>query len=730
MRKLLPLSALLILLVSCNLSLMTGGVVSGGKDVIVKPEEVFSGLAPSGVMASQSHYTDRIVIAWNTVKGADYYQLERAEFDVKPTQEMASRASWEALSESATGTSFTDDDNSLEEGKYYAYRIWAIGNNGLEGERSAVCYGSLLAPPSVIDASKGEDSARITITWNQMPGVQSYSIYTSNDSTTVQIGERIATVSQLEAGSGEDENGKANSFSYTVPQDDYGKTLYFAVVSNGPASGSTSAVSPVSSGYTRVAGAASTPTMTSVTKGDSTDGITLMWAPDSYASDDDPVNYTITRSFPGSNEITVFPSYSGQEPQVDASGNYYFVDSSDIRENVVYTYSIVASNSIGMSPANIQSAYILSPPQSLSFTADAETKSYKLETILPVGAEDEGNDWSYEVTRTFQDGSQSVETISLAELMSLTESFSAADKNDAAYQNEVRSISVRTVNGDLASESAATASIQGIPDTPVIEASENRKSSQSANANGVFPVEISLSLPSSSYTAYDYVITRGDGHSFTSTSSTAYDSEEMEVGKVYSYTAVARDALGRSSASSDSSDGYGAITGEAFIQVFEDHLLKPWEAPSLHPDYVSGSKSSIWGYISQAGTGSLGSATVTGSALRGLPDSDIAGQSGRISYNAVVAGLGGSVTFAYTKYYSEATSFDRDFYMASDSSYNMNVSMSGSGSVSGGPIATGGMYPASVDFGGLSVQNNAFIGRYRVTMDMDGGKADYEVVAK
>ena len=336
------------------------------------------------------------------------------------------------------------------------------------------------------------------------------------------------------------------------------------------------------------------------------------------------------------------------------------------------------------------------------------------------------------MTRTFQNGSQRVETLSLAELMSLTETFTADDKDDSSYQNEVRSISVRTVNGDLASESAATASIQGIPDTPVIEASENRKSSQSANANGVFPVEISLSLPSSSYTAYDYVITRGDGHSFTSTSSTAYDSEGMEVGKVYTYTAVARDAIGRSSASSDSSDGYGAITGDAFIQVFEDHLLKPWEVPSLHPDYVSGNKSSIWGYISQAGTGSLGSATVTGSALRGLPDSDTAGQSGRISYNAVVAGLGGSVTFTYTKYYSEATSFDRDFYMASDSSYNMNVSMTGSGSVSGGPIATGGMYPASVDFGGLSVQNNAFIGRYRVTMDMDmdGGKADYEVVAK
>ena len=87
MRKLLPLFALLFLLASCNLSLMTGGVVSGGKDVIVKPEEVFSGLAPSGVMASQSHYTDRIVIAWNAVKGADYYQLERAEFDVKPTQQ-------------------------------------------------------------------------------------------------------------------------------------------------------------------------------------------------------------------------------------------------------------------------------------------------------------------------------------------------------------------------------------------------------------------------------------------------------------------------------------------------------------------------------------------------------------------------------------------------------------------------------------------------------------------
>ena len=242
----------------------------------------------------------------------------------------------------------------------------------------------------------------------------------------------------------------------------------------------------------------------------------------------------------------------------------------------------------------------------------------------------------------------------------------------------------------------------------------------------------------SGYAPYDYVITRtnvgdndeGGSQSFTTTDSTYYDNQDTEVGQVYSYSAIARDQLGRSSSSSSAAEGYGAITGEAFIEIFEDFVLKPWENGTLNPEYVSGSKSSIWNYIRQSGMGSLGSATVTGSALLGSPDSSLTGLTGTIHYNASYNGnFGGLVSFTYTPYMTEAVKyFDRDFYLAQSSSYSMDVSLSGSGSVSGGPFTLAGMYPGTVDFGGLSVSNNTFIGRYSLTQTHENGVVvSYEV---
>lgn len=732
MRKMLffLLSALLCLS-SCNLDLLNGKTPGFDSPFTPEVEIPFSGEATKRIIATSAYYEDRIVVRWDAVTGAETYTLERAEFSSLPTADNIDSAQWRRL-ESVEGTRYEDSDSSLRAGYYYAYRVTA--NSGLEtGATSTFCYGCLLSPPQSVDATKGTDTARITISWTQMPGVDRYIIHSSSSSDTIAIGTEIAEVDQINAA---DPKGLVNSYSYTVPQASLGSTLYFAVTAVGENGQESEEMSPATSGYTRVIGAAASPEVQTATRGDSTSEIRISWLRDSSSTEADPVSYTVTRSSEGSSEQVIYPQYQGQELSYDsASDTYYIVDTSNIRENVEYTYSIVALNSIGMSPATSVTAYILSAPQSVSFSA--EDRSYRLNVTLPVGAEDDENQWTYQMIVTKEDGSS--ETVSLSQdgLTNYVVPITAETASDNEYQDEARKVEIRTVNGSLMSSSSVTASIRGIPDVPQLSVSSNRRSVFSANDNGVYPVEITMAN-NSGYAPYDYVITRtnvgdndeGGSQSFITTDSTYYDNQDTEVGQVYSYSAIARDQLGRSSSSSSAAEGYGAITGEAFIEIFEDFVLKPWENGTLNPEYVSGSKSSIWNYIRQSGMGSLGSATVTGSALLGSPDSSLTGLTGTIHYNASYNGnFGGLVSFNYTPYMTEAVKyFDRDFYLAQSSSYSMDVSLSGSGSVSGGPFTLAGMYPGTVDFGGLSVSNNTFIGRYSLTQTHENGVVvSYEV---
>ena len=62
--------------------------------------------------------------------------------------------------------------------------------------------------------------------------------------------------------------------------------------------------------------------------------------------------------------------------------------------------------------------------------------------------------------------------------------------------------------------------------------------------------------------------------------------------------------------------------------------------------------------------------------------------------------------------------------MQTNGNYNMNVSLSGSGSCSGG-ITISGMYPATIGFTNISVSNQKFVGTYTVTQR--NGHASEEV---
>lgn len=732
MRKafLLPILISVIALCSCNLGIMNQGYVEKPESSRPEVEEEFDTSAPRNVMATRAFHDGMIVVTWDSVSGADYYTLERAEFDTVPKGEVLRAASWTQLQSSVTDSKFTDRSSSLKAGKYYAYRVQAHAYGRTEaGEVSDACYGSILSSPTTLDATKGEDTQTISVTWSQMPGVRRYNIYVSSQPETVSIGTKVGTVGQLSSG---EPNGQENSFSYTVPEDDKGETLYFAVASEGGNGTEASALSPVTSGYTRVEGSASTPEAEDVTQGTSVDSVRVRWAKDPSDTYDNPISYTVSRSYPGVSETVIYPIYSGQE--LTGDDETWYIEDTDVSPNVEYTYSIVARNSLGQSQALVVKGHLLSEPQEVTLTPFDENgeKGYAMGVTLPVGGESEAAaDWTYEVTATLENGCVlTYGPMDAGSLMEWRTLVTADSPGDSAYQEEVRKVSVRTVNGDLVSEGAAEAGIQGIPDAPTVSASENKSSMSSSNSYGVYPVEITVGPADSGYTPASYVVSRDGVSDMTTTGEAVYDNEGMRPGKVYSWTATALDALGRSSGeASESDEGWGAIDGETFVEIFQAHILKPWEHPSLHPDYVSGNKSGIYGKVSQAGLGSLGSASATGTALQD-------GRQGSINYNATQSGLGGLVTFTYTAGYSEATSpsipdeedrFERDFYAAESGSYQMSVSMSGDGSVSGGPIVTGGMYPASVDFSGLSVASQKFVGKYKITQYHDDKNVLYEV---
>ena len=138
-----------------------------------------------------------------------------------------------------------------------------------------------------------------------------------------------------------------------------------------------------------------------------------------------------------------------------------------------------------MSQANVQTAYLLSPPQELTFTPKEDGRGFDIGVTLPVGADEAETQWEYEVTITREDDRVETEILSQSELVDYDFPVSAVSASEDAYKDEIRRFEVRTVNpgasaasrsGELKSRSSIVITIDGIPDTPTITASSNRRS--------------------------------------------------------------------------------------------------------------------------------------------------------------------------------------------------------------------------------------------------------------
>ncbi len=128
--------------------------------------------APTGLVASDGAYTDRVRVSWNSSSGATSYKVYRS------TSSSSSGAA--LIGQSISGTFF--DDTTAQPGTTYWY--WAkasntAGDSGFSNGDSGYTKEEIVRPsaPTGLAASDGTYTDEIRITWNASTGATSYKLY-------------------------------------------------------------------------------------------------------------------------------------------------------------------------------------------------------------------------------------------------------------------------------------------------------------------------------------------------------------------------------------------------------------------------------------------------------------------------------------------------------------------------------------------------------------------------
>jgi len=127
---------------------------------------------PTGVSASDGDYPDHILVSWNAARGAQHYEVLRAESE---------DGEYAKIGESTT-TTFSDTE--AQGNRLYWYRVRACNPFGCSA-LSEADSGYFLAPapplpPQNVQASDGTFSNRIRITWSASVGASYYELYRSD----------------------------------------------------------------------------------------------------------------------------------------------------------------------------------------------------------------------------------------------------------------------------------------------------------------------------------------------------------------------------------------------------------------------------------------------------------------------------------------------------------------------------------------------------------------------
>ena len=231
-----------------------------------------------------------------------------------------------------------------------------------------------------------------------------------------------------------------------------------------------------------------------------------------------------------------------------------------------------------------------------------------------------------------------------------------------------------------------------------------------ANENGVYPVVLDLNVAPELLGVKEIEIEAFDRNGTTMVKEERVFTYDRRIilspelcpsvpGEVWFYRIRFVNQIGHVSKWSDFHKGYGAITGEAFIKHFEKYAMKPWEFVATEPAgsefRTKWEKSEILEKVSAHSLKSLG---------------DIIEHSrfhdGTVHYLSKASGFKGNIYFDYENF-GELDS------IRSTGSFNMyGVGLSGNGKKCDGVMVVEGMYPATVDFTEIVIEEYNPKGNY------------------
>ena len=728
-----------LLFTGCNWNILTGDVLDVENDYSNETTTAyFNGAAPRNLRVSKAAYPDRITLSFRAVPHAEYYKVYRAEVPSTYVNNGNYDDSlfWVLLgyvpSDSTSNVLYSDyDDLTSDADTAYLYTVQA-GNDyaelylGVVPEYSNVEKGWLLTPPVTVNAAQGVAEKYIEITWSGVSNVKSFDIQRSTDKNewTSIFPAGIPPVS-----SGE------NSFYYYPPQSDYGKQIYFRVIS--VQSSSESKPSSIRTGYTFVEGAPAAPTGVNVSKAEYGSKILVQWEKPSR-EDNTEGGYTweITRMAPGEDEIVVATFNSNDAEKlptgVSLDGEIYtFEDTSDLSPNVVYEYTVKASCNVDIDgtptltpgPSVKSEGYLLSPPTVFETSVDYNANTMDITIGAPLGFDDSKSSWTYSIEGRLNKGVDGttgwthIEDVPVKETVSLYYNFEEKQNNEFRFT---------LVNGsEKSSVSAVVAPDEIKANDFTVAANTPLPNASLASADGLYPVAYTSTPERDGVTMFIEVDTNNDGkaehtikvngsdiESSLNAISSEYSPSEQFV--KYSYRAMKETPFGRKTGWTSWQEGWGALTGPAYIRMFEMWILKPFEHRSEFPadsglaEKWDPSRNSLADKILNPSMDSQNSDSVA-SQFHG----------GRVDYSTANLVIGSitdlmntssvDVTFEYIDF------GEREEVMANGSYTMYGAKNKGQGTgVSGEITVESDFYPAVVNFDALNTNNKQFTGNYRL----------------
>lgn len=726
-------------------------------DVFVSAEVVGKLDTPSEIHVSLYEFKDKIRVSWSPVKHAAYYTLERlvvteksesGEWVIPEDAEFTALEHTRQLySTSYTDTIIKDDMNdpldytNEKYGYAYFYRVRAENPRlGYEesDERVSSC-GSLLPPPLKTNASAGEATDFITITWDKSPGAIRYEIYRSER----EDGTNSTKVGTVTADTTSYKDEKVSSFQ--------GGDLFYTV-SSVSMMGEKSVVGPVALGYTLLPGAPGAVKKVRVKKGhgDNAKSIEIEW--DSIEdSGEEKIIYTVYRSSSESSTMTKLTkiedgacSYSDSKGLKPNIYYYYYVQTSKVEkkneddtEGTVLKGPMSKSGPDSTAPAE---GFILSAPSTVEVQKIPDNSSKCRIDFTPVigdknfpdNTRDYKNSYTYVVYGDNSIGGNFEKRV---------EGPSEPSFANGKYSMEVNSYPFYKVGVEFNNEKSAQTDVyapapyaardvyvtraQMIEDySQYVPASTTSTTEPGTNSNGVHPVKITWKAPEGGAVSYNIYRSEKLDSGFKKITETPVSGDKTEyidrneaakAGTIYYYYVLSLNSLGQ-----------GANKSEIDAPTLENGIIKTknadgspcgrgwgwgalsaWQYMREQRKTVESSQKKLTLMHKPNNLDKVGSETING---------DI---SGTLSYNAKVEGLGARITMPYKNYADSYIGNNKDLgiYFLFDGDTNTSSNMSANGSMDGTVICSG-MYPGKVRYDNVEIKSgNAGGGYYGVIRD-------------